>query len=75
MRRLLLPVLACVAGAWVLAFQANNNSSDYLEPVACAPCHRQIYESYRKTGMGRSFYRPRLENTVEDYSRNNTFYH
>ena len=25
--------------------------------------------------MGRSFYRPAPENTVEDYSRNNTYYH
>src|SRR5262245_51310830 len=25
---------------------------------ACAPCHTQIYNSFRQTGMGRSFARP-----------------
>ncbi|MGH7494384.1 MAG: hypothetical protein ACREOO_18590, partial [bacterium] len=25
---------------------------------ACAPCHTQIYNSFRQTGMGRSFSKP-----------------
>lgn len=29
----------------------------------CAACHREIWHSYRKTGMGRSFSRPSPENT------------
>lgn len=29
----------------------------------CFPCHREIWESYQKTGMGRSFARPSSENT------------
>ncbi len=41
----------------------------------CAGCHRDVWENYRKTGMGRSFYRPTAANTVEDYSKNNTYYH
>jgi predicted CXXCH cytochrome family protein len=68
-------MLACVAAAWVLGFQAANKPAGYVEPGACAPCHRQLYETYRRTGMGRSFYRPLPENTIEDYSRNNTYYH
>src|SRR5947208_10641211 len=53
----------------------TGEDAGYLEPSSCAPCHRGIYESYRGAGMGRSFYRPTPENTVEDYSRNNTYYH
>lgn len=30
---------------------------------ACAGCHREIWESYQKTGMGRSFARPSAGNT------------
>src|SRR5205085_9197571 len=45
----------------------------FVEPETCAGCHRSIWETYRQTGMGRSFYRPSAGNTVED--RNVTFYH
>jgi predicted CXXCH cytochrome family protein len=41
----------------------------------CAPCHREIYENYRKTAMARSLYQPRPENTIEDYRVNNHYYH
>src|SRR4051812_6659940 len=41
----------------------------------CAGCHQDVWESYRQTGMGRSFYRPSPENAVEDFTKNNTFYH
>src|ERR1700738_914742 len=27
----------------------------YVDPATCQPCHARIFESYRKTGMGRSF--------------------
>jgi predicted CXXCH cytochrome family protein len=27
----------------------------YIDPAACRPCHVKIFESYRKTGMARSF--------------------
>ena len=41
----------------------------------CAGCHRAVWETYRRTGMARSFYRPAPDNTVEDYAHKNTFYH
>jgi tetratricopeptide (TPR) repeat protein len=42
-----------------LFFQASAApDAGYVDPAACAACHREIYESYRRTGMGRSFYRP-----------------
>ena len=52
-----------------------GEDAGYLPPSACAACHRAISESYRRTAMGRSFYRPTPENTVEDYSRNNQYFH
>lgn len=41
----------------------------------CAACHAEAAERYFATGMGRSYYRPTAANTVEDYTRNNTFEH
>jgi tetratricopeptide (TPR) repeat protein len=39
----------------------------YVDSKLCVGCHAPIYETYRRTGMGRSFYRPKPENTIEDY--------
>ncbi len=41
----------------------------------CAGCHRGIWESYRKTGMGRSFYRPAPEKIGGDLRAGSTYYH
>ena len=49
--------------------------NDYVDPRLCATCHADIAKTYRQTGMGRSFYRPTGANTVEDYTKNNQFYH
>lgn len=35
----------------------------YIDPSTCAACHPKIWETYRQTGMGRSFYRPSAGNT------------
>jgi predicted CXXCH cytochrome family protein len=43
----------------------------YAKPEVCAGCHRNVWETYRNTGMARSFYRP----TAEDYSGKTAFYH
>ncbi len=48
-------------------------TNSYVDPSMCAGCHRQIYESYRQTGMGRSFYRPAPSNTIEDYKNKNHY--
>jgi predicted CXXCH cytochrome family protein len=43
-------------------------SSDPQSPTtnsrSCAECHSKIYETYRQTGMGRSFYTPDAGNTA-----------
>jgi predicted CXXCH cytochrome family protein len=61
--------------AIILGALAVAQSQSYVAPEVCAGCHRDIWETYRKTGMGRSFYRPTAANTVEDYTNKNTFYH
>jgi tetratricopeptide (TPR) repeat protein len=48
----------------------------YADVRSCASCHTSIAESYQKTvSMARSLYRPSAENIIEDYTRNNRFYH
>jgi hypothetical protein len=60
------------------ALSQDRLDAGYLELAACAVCHSQIYESYRRTGMGRSFYRPsaaaKLAREIgeADFLRNNT---
>src|SRR5207244_12293945 len=79
MRRLGVALLAFLAAAQELRLQTDlfisGEDAGYVDSMACAGCHRATYESYRRTGMGRSFYRPAPGNTVEDYQRNNTVYH
>ena len=50
-------------------------AGEYVDARVCAACHRQIADDYRQTGMARSFFRPTAANTIEDYTRRNTFYH
>ncbi len=55
--------------------QAVESGDPYVDSEACRPCHAHIFETYQHTGMGRSFSRPGPENTVEDYTTNNAYYH
>lgn len=56
------------------AFIAGADAG-YVDPVACTGCHADIHETYSRTGMGRSFYRPTEQNMAEDFQDNNTFHH
>ena len=49
--------------------------NEYIDATLCAGCHARIYQTYRGTGMARSFYRPTPRNTVEDYAKKNRYYH
>jgi len=42
----------------------------YVDSAACAGCHPAAAAAFRRTGMGRSFYRPRPQDQVPA-----TFYH
>jgi tetratricopeptide (TPR) repeat protein len=50
-------------------------AGDYAEARACAGCHPQIDQAYRRTGMGRSLYWPAPSNTIEDYENRHEFLH
>jgi len=56
-----------------LVTQASH--SDYVDGAVCASCHQDIAETYRKTGMARSFFIPTAANVVEDYAHANTVFH
>ncbi len=75
--------VVCLAGAAATFFALRKTGpaptperakSGYVDPATCAGCHQEIAKSYRLTGMGRSLYRPRSENTVEDYKTHNSIY-
>jgi Tfp pilus assembly protein PilF len=61
------------SGSSQLVTQASH--SDYVDGAVCASCHEDIAETYRKTGMGRSFFIPTTANLVEDYAHENTVFH
>lgn len=52
-----------------------GSNAGYVNAAACMGCHRKIWETYKKTGMGRSLTRPSPEAMVEDFSRPILFYH
>jgi tetratricopeptide (TPR) repeat protein len=55
------------------AAQAAGNN--YIDARMCAGCHSEIARSHLQTGMGRSLVRPTPANTIEDYTKNNQYYH
>jgi predicted CXXCH cytochrome family protein len=73
MRSLGVAFVALVAAAQESPLASKG--AGYVEPAACRSCHEQIYNSYRRTGMGRSFYRVSAETSIEDYQKNNSYYH
>ena len=50
-------------------------ADQYAAPGVCAQCHPHIDRAYRRTGMGRSLYKPAPSNTIEDYRTRNKFLH
>jgi tetratricopeptide (TPR) repeat protein len=57
------------------AIAASDAPGEYADSRVCATCHQNIARDYRETGMGRSFFTPRPENTVEDYTTHNQYHH
>jgi Flp pilus assembly protein TadD len=58
-----------------LLLRGQTASNAYVDRQLCAGCHSKIAQTYALTGMARSFHRPGPENTLENYSRGNPFYH
>lgn len=50
-------------------------SRGYVDSKLCSGCHSAIYNAYARTGMGRSFSKPSASNRIEEYAKNNRFYH
>jgi tetratricopeptide (TPR) repeat protein len=50
-------------------------AQDYANSNLCAACHPAIAATYRQNGMGRSFSVVRPEILIEDFARNNSYYH
>lgn len=58
-----------------MCIAAAGATGNYVDSRVCATCHRQEEHAYRETGMSRSFFAPRPENTVEDYATHNQYHH
>src|SRR5437879_3815213 len=68
----------CVLLLTLESFQTGQTKaipSEFVSSAQCAACHPRIYETYQRTGMGRSFFKAGANNKAEDYSRQNAFYH
>jgi predicted CXXCH cytochrome family protein len=52
-----------------------STRNQYVDPAKCAQCHAEIAGNFRKTGMGRSFYRLEPGRAVEDFTLEKPFYH
>jgi predicted CXXCH cytochrome family protein len=50
-------------------------ATGYTDPTACTGCHGNIAHTYSLTGMGRSFYRPAMSNTIGSGGQSPTYYH
>jgi len=55
-------------------FKNLNPSIKYVGDEECAACHDDIYNSFIKTGMGRSFYPSESAEVIENYDNNNPVY-
>ena len=47
----------------------------YVGEKQCAPCHREIYDTFKKLGMGQSWLDPSTAPLIENYEINNSFQH
>ena len=51
------------------------SQSDYVDGAVCAGCHQDVAETYRKTGMGRSFSLPAAAGMAADFIHANSILH
>lgn len=58
-----------------LSSVGSPSDSGYVDSVACAGCHQEIWNQFQETGMARSFSRMRPDAKIADFEHNNTYYH
>jgi predicted CXXCH cytochrome family protein len=73
--RIAAALLVGFTSIWAQSALLSNSASDYVDSKRCAACHREIAESYARTGMARSFYIPDAANTIEDDAKAPQYYH
>lgn len=54
---------------------ACASAQGYTDPKLCGACHPTIAATYRQNGMGRSFSTVRPEILIEDFAKNNSYFH
>jgi hypothetical protein len=53
----------------------THTALTYVDPKLCAACHADQWETFRRTGMGRSFYRATSAQMGEHFGNGGPFYH
>src|SRR5262245_66429323 len=48
-------------------------SATYVGAEACRSCHAEVWSTFSRTGMGRSFYPLTADRIIEDWTENNSF--
>lgn len=71
-----------VHGPPLETYAALDSTTRYVGQQACQSCHREIFDTYTKTGMGRSWYKPVQREAIEDfgptavvYDRHSNYYY
>ena len=64
------PINQTARASWI-----GGADAGYVSSESCAECHQEIAETYRRTGMGRSFARVSEAAPLEDFAGKNTYYH
>jgi tetratricopeptide (TPR) repeat protein len=59
----------------VKALRLAGADAGYVDPASCAPCHQKIWDTYRRTGMGKSFSPASAETFPDEALKDATFYH
>src|SRR3954452_564074 len=55
--------------------EQTRAASSYVDPKLCAACHASHWESFRQTGMGRSFYRATPATMAGQFREGAVYYH
>lgn len=50
-----------------------THEAKYVGSETCRPCHSEVWSTFSKTGMGRSFYPLTADRSIEDWTKRNTF--
>src|ERR1700677_4439224 len=78
-RRLSIPITAVLAVTACAqspgAQTAAQTKDEFADSKLCIGCHTGVYDTYRHTGMAKSFYRPSPANSIENFGKGNPFYH